>query len=158
MLLSDFLCITEIYKPFLFFRKWRKCEISEEYNAKHASEPSKTSHIRIHFSFNFHVFSRTPSQRPFLEGASARQSSKVRFWSGFRFFKGLKIEPWSSIFNQKGSPNPNFFVPEASWSRPGRDLAPKTLKGRIFDDLGSFLVDFGRILDQFGDDFSTIVH
>ena len=42
--------------------------------------------------------------------------------------------------------------------RHGADLAPKTLKGRIFDDLGSFLIDFGRILDQFGDDFSTIVH
>ena len=30
-----------------------------------------------------------------------------------------------------------------SWSRPGRDLAPKTLQERIFLDLGPFLVDFG---------------
>jgi len=34
----------------LFFRKWRKCVISEEYNAKHGSEPSKAFDFRIDFS------------------------------------------------------------------------------------------------------------
>ena len=37
------------HRFFDFFQKWRKCEISEEYNAKRGSEPSKTSHFRIDF-------------------------------------------------------------------------------------------------------------
>ena len=35
---------------------------------------------------------------------------------------------------------------EPSWSRPGRDLAPKTLQERIFIDLG---VDFWSMLEGF---------
>ena len=42
---------------FAIFRKWQKCKISEEYNAKRGSEPSKTFDFRIDFSCNFHVFS-----------------------------------------------------------------------------------------------------
>ena len=42
------------------------------------------------------------------------------------------------------------FVPGPPWSRPGRNLAPKTLQGSIFVDLGSFWDDFGRILNKFG--------
>ena len=53
------------HRIFVFFRKWRKCEISEEYNAKRGSEPSKTSHFRIDFSSNFHVFSEPPSRGHF---------------------------------------------------------------------------------------------
>ena len=49
----------------LFFQKWRKCEISEEYNAKRGSEPSKTFDFRIVFSLNFHVFSEPPSRDHF---------------------------------------------------------------------------------------------
>ena len=61
----------DLWHPFLhrfldFFRKWRKCEISEEYNAKRGSEPSKTSHFRIDFSLNFHVFSEPPPRLHFL--------------------------------------------------------------------------------------------
>ena len=48
------------HRFFDFFQKWRKCEISEEYNAKRGSEPSKTFHFRIVFSSNFHVFSEPP--------------------------------------------------------------------------------------------------
>ena len=50
------------WHPFFdFFQKWRKCEISEEYNAKRGSGPSKPSHFRIDFPSNFHVFSRPHS-------------------------------------------------------------------------------------------------
>ena len=52
-------------RVFDFFRKLRKCEISEEYNAKRPSEPSKTSHFRIDFSSNFHVFSEPPPRGHF---------------------------------------------------------------------------------------------
>ena len=44
------------HRFFDFFRKRRKCVISEEYNAKRGSEPSKTFHFYIDFSSNFHVF------------------------------------------------------------------------------------------------------
>ena len=37
---------------------------------------------------------------------------------------------------------------DRSRSRPERDLAPKTLPGRSFIDLGSFLTDFGRSLER----------
>ena len=50
-------------------------------------------------------------------------------------------------------------VNEPNWfERPGRDLAPKALQGRIFIDVGIALVDFERLLDEFGVDvlpFST---
>ncbi len=53
------------HRFFDFFRKRRKCVISEEYNAKRGSEPSKTSDFRIVFSLNFHVFSEPPSRDHF---------------------------------------------------------------------------------------------
>ena len=45
-----------LHRFFDFCQKWRKCEISEEYNAKRGSEPSKTFHFRIDFSSNVRVF------------------------------------------------------------------------------------------------------
>ena len=36
--------------------------------------------------------------------------------------------------------------PGAPWSRPGRDLAPKTVQGHILINLGPFLADIGMIL------------
>ena len=44
------------HRFFDFFRKRRKCVISEEYNAKRGSEPSKTCEFRIDFSYFFDVF------------------------------------------------------------------------------------------------------
>ena len=46
---------------FDFFRKWQKCKISEEYNAKRGSEPSKSFDFHIDFTSNVHVFSKPPS-------------------------------------------------------------------------------------------------
>ena len=37
------------HRFFNFFQKWRKCEISEEYNAKRGSEPSKSINFCIDF-------------------------------------------------------------------------------------------------------------
>ena len=42
---------------FNFFQKVQKCEISEEYNAKRGSGPSKTFDFRTDFSLTFDVFS-----------------------------------------------------------------------------------------------------
>ena len=48
-----------------------------------------------------------------------------------------------------------------SWSRPGRDLAPKTLQGRIFIDLRPFFdrfwTDCGSTLGRFWVDSGTIL-
>ena len=73
------------WHPFFdFFQKWRKCEISEEYNAKLGSRPSKTFDFPIEISLNFRVFFRTSLQRSFWEGPSARFGSKVRLLSSLR--------------------------------------------------------------------------
>ena len=53
------------HQNFDIIRKWRKCEISEEYNAKRASEPSKTFDFRIDFSSTFVVFSKHLPKRCF---------------------------------------------------------------------------------------------
>ena len=53
------------YRFFTFFRKWQKCEISEEYNAKRGSEPSKIFDFRIDVSLTFHVFSEPPPRGHF---------------------------------------------------------------------------------------------
>ena len=41
------------------------------------------------------------------------------------------------------------FPPDRSWSRPGRDLAPKTVQACIFIDLGSFFGCFFMIFELF---------
>lgn len=84
-----------------FVLKWRKCEISEEYNAKRGSEPSKRIDFRIDFSYLFHVFVQTSFQRLFLESPSAELSSKVRFWSRFGFRWDHKSGPLVRHFRPK---------------------------------------------------------
>ena len=46
-------------------RKWRKCVISEEYNAKRGSEPSEILDIRIDVPLFFHAFPEHTSGKPF---------------------------------------------------------------------------------------------
>ena len=53
------------HRFFSLFPKLRKCEISEEYNAKRGSEPSKTFDFRIDFSLFFNDFSEPPSKDNF---------------------------------------------------------------------------------------------
>ena len=48
---------------FHFFQKGRKCEISEEYNTKRGSEPSKS----INFCIGFSLFFPTPFWRSFFD-------------------------------------------------------------------------------------------
>ena len=105
----------------------------------------------------FFDFFQNPSRRPFREGSSANLRAKMRLWSHFGISGGPKIDPWSGIFSEKVMFLNYFFPPGASWTRSGRDLAPKRLQGRIFIDLGSF---FGRFLMDFTSfliDFSCYV-
>ena len=73
-------------------RKWRKCEISEEYNAKRASKPSKTFDLHIDFSSKLHVFSKRLPKRCFVRLLAAQGHQKVavlnfsgRFWRPLGF-------------------------------------------------------------------------
>ena len=63
----------------MFFRKWQKCEISEEYNAKRGSEPSKTFDFRIEFSIHFNVFSEPPSRDHFWKVQAPMYAQKSDF-------------------------------------------------------------------------------
>ena len=140
----------------IFFRKWRKCEINEEYNAKRGSEPSKSIDFCIVFSLNFHVFPN-PSRRAFLEGPSADLGSKVRFWSDFRFSQGPKMTPWSDIFSQKvdialpGGAGRS--VLEPTWARPATQNGPRTHFHRFWLDFGSIWDGFGMIFVCVFNDF-----
>ena len=62
--------------------------------------PSKTSHFRQIFH-QFSCFFQNPSRTAFFEAQSAGLSSKVRFWSHFRFSRVLKIDHWASISAKK---------------------------------------------------------
>ena len=73
------------HRFFDFFQKWRKCEISEEYNAKRGSKPSKAVYLRIDFSSNFHVFSEPPSRGHFWKVRAAVYSHKCDFGPIFDF-------------------------------------------------------------------------
>ena len=98
------------------------------------------------FSHRFFIkcscFFRTPFQRPFLEGPSARLSPKVRFWSDFRFSWDPKIDPWADIFGPKGGN----YDPECRRSLGSRkkwtpnDWAPLLAVPSIFTDFGHIFV------------------
>ena len=146
------------HRFFDFFQKWRKCEISEEYNAKRGSEPSKTFHFRIDFSLNFHVFSEPPSWGHFWRVQAPVYTQKYDFGAIYDYPTAQK-SALETTFSAKRAPKVEY--PSwvgASWSRPGRDLAPKTVQGRIFLDLGPFLVDFGRMFDEFWRIFKDFPH
>ena len=70
------------HRFFDFFKKRRKCEISEEYNAKRGSEPSKTFHFRF--------------------GGSKRPSIlKTAFLDRFSIFQGSQKRPLGRHFRPK---------------------------------------------------------
>ena len=67
---------------------------------------------------------------------------------------GLPHGPIGAPFSPKKVPKVEYPVRVwASWSRPGRDLAPKTVQGRIFIDFGTvfgrFRMDFGQLWNDF---------
>ena len=69
---------------FDIFPKWRKCVISEEYNAKRGSEPSKTFDCRVGFSLIVHVFFPNPLSESIFGGSRCQPMLKnlilVSFW------------------------------------------------------------------------------
>ena len=141
------------HRFFDIFKKRRKCEISEEYNAKRGSEPSKTFHFRIDFSSNFHVFSEPPSRGHFWRVQAPVYTQKCDFGAIFDFPGVAKATLETTFWPKNVTKNSARFPPDRSWSRAGRNLASKTLQGRIFIDLGTlvrrFWKDFASILVRF---------
>ena len=85
-----------------------------------------------------------------LECQGVNLRSQVLFWKHSGPQDVSRIGPLEGLVEPKREEGEPFRCGGAPWNRPGRDLAPKTIQGCIFIDLGSFLVDFGRISDQFG--------
>ena len=106
------------HRLFHFFRKGRKCEISEEYNAKRGSEASKTFDFRIVFSL-FSCFCSNPLLELIFRGGLRRSIHKSVFFIGFWTPAGSQNVCFELHFRQSGvkkRSTPN--GPE----RPGADL------------------------------------
>ena len=84
------------------------------------------------------------------EGGGPGPKIKNRFLTDFGTSLDPNMAASSAIFGQKVVFFADPFPGEASWSRPGRDLVPKTLQERISIDVGSFTVAFGRMLIHVG--------
>ena len=116
------------HRFFDFFRKWQKCEISEEYNAKRGSEPSKTFDCRIGFSLIVNVFSEFPLGEHFWRITLPTYAQKYDF--------GTILDPRASknthlnnTFDPAGSKWCNPLIEGSTqiptWSRLGAENAPR---------------------------------
>ena len=111
----------------------------------------------LHWIF---MFFPNPSQRSFLEGRRAKLARKCRFGSDFRF-PWVPKSTFGGTFSTKNAKKVESSTwGGAPWSRPGRDLRPKTVQGCIFTDLGwilnRFWMDLGWFVDDFWCDFGPI--
>ena len=111
-----------------------------------------------HFFIQFSCIFGTPFQRPFLEGPGANLSSKVRFWSDFRFSWGAKIDPWADIFGQQDVKGAVVCrarrIREPTWAQIGAENDPRI-------NFHWFLYRFGSIWKRFWtswDGFSWFLH
>ena len=128
----------------------QKCEISEEYNAKRGSEPSKTFDFRIDFSLNFDVF---PNSLPdtIFRGSKCPAMLTNTIFDRFSIFQRSQNRSLERHFQPKKRFGSNPF------SRPehlGADLGAKWCRKRFKDILssiwGRFLLDLEGILIFFG--------
>ena len=115
------------HRLFHFFRKGRKCEISEEYNAKRGSEPSKTFDFRIDVSLKFDVFSELTPRHNFSRVKVPVYAHKYDFGPTFAFPATPKTTLGATFSVQQA---PNGGVPflalstlEPTWVRFGAENA-----------------------------------
>ena len=118
------------HRLFHFFRKGRKCEISEEYNAKRGSEPSKTFDFGIDFSFNFHDFSEPPPRGHFSRVKVPVYAHKYDFGPIFDC-PGVPETARGAAFSAHETPKggvPHFArsVLEPTWAQFGAENDPRT--------------------------------
>ena len=118
------------HRFFNFVPKWRKCEISEEYNAKRGSEPSKTFDFRIDFGLNFNVFSELTPSHHFSRVKAPVYAHKYDFGPIFDF-PGVPKTTLGPQFSTQQAPKGA--VPflalstlEPTWARCGAENAPRT--------------------------------
>ena len=115
-------------------RKGRKCKISEEYNAKRGSEPSKFIDFRIDFSSKFHAFSKPPSGDHFQRVQVPTDAQKRDIGPIFALPGVPKSTHGATFSVKKVDLFADTVFRERPWSRPGRDLAPKTVQNRLMGD------------------------
>ena len=150
------LCVYNDFRPpfwdrfFDIFPKWRKCEISEEYNAKRDSEPSKSIDCWCRLSIVFLFFSEPPSTGHFL-GPRCQPSRKSAVSGRFENrksaifdFQGVSKSTLGAPFSAKKAAktrDPEFH--RATWSRPGRDSHRKLSKQSFSSIVVQFFIEFG---------------
>ena len=86
---------------FNFSRKRRKCVISEEYNAKRGSRPSKCDHFSIQKSLIFNVFVRVPPGVHFWRARVPTYTQKCDFGSPWNFHRAENGFLETAIFDEK---------------------------------------------------------
>ena len=72
-----------VHRFCVFIQKLQNYEISEEYNAKRGSEPTKTLAFRIDVSLSFHVFCDPSLGEHFWRVKVPTYAKKMQFWSNF---------------------------------------------------------------------------
>ena len=112
-------------------RKLQKCEISEEYNAKRASKPSKTFDFHINFSFKVHVF-QMPTKTLFL----------FAFWPP----KGTKKSPYWFFRVVLGAPS-DFEGPQS------RQKIGRSSKTPLLEPISFSKIPFGALLGTISSGF-----
>ena len=122
----------------------QKCEISEVYNAKRGSGPSKTFDFRIDFSLTFDVFSELTPRHNFSRVKAPVYVHKYDFGPIFDFPTVPKTTLGATCSTHETPKGGDGFCQKRSWSRPGREMASKTVQGRMFIDLGSFSARFWK--------------
>ena len=107
------------HRFFDLFRKSKKCEISEVYNAKRGSEPSKTCHFRIvFFHRNFIVFPK-PLPESIFRGSKSELSLKRAILERSAISRGAENGP---IFSNNILKNGKKGISPNSTSHFGTDL------------------------------------
>ena len=99
----------------------QKCKISEEYNAKHGSEPSKTFDFRVEFSSGLYVFSDLTPRHQFSRVKATVYAHKYDFGPIFDF-PGVQETARGAAFSAHETPKggvPHFArsVPEPTLAR-----------------------------------------
>ena len=99
------------------------------------------------------MFFQKRSKNRFVDVKGADRWSKVRFWSHFGTKGDPENEHWGGAISAEGVAKGSVLPTRgATFSAPGRDLAPKTRQNdpriEFHRFLNVFLYDFGRLSDS----------
>ena len=135
---------------FYFFEKMRKCEISEEYNAKRGFEPSKTFDFGIIF-LQISSFFPNPLPEAIFGGSRCPSRLPCPIFDRFPIFQGSQNGALARHFRpkrrQKGYPandaNPPGADLGAIWCRKHYKIAFLMIRDRFLSILEGFWTNLG---------------